>query len=279
MPYDFRAQARWAALGASTFSLDTAKLSRSDGCGPSGIRIQVAGSRRRWSTMAGHRALTLAAACATAVALLASIAVVGSAEVLERGQLSSISDQHLVRLRLLGSFELLVVPFYPTREDLATALLLGCLAGAALGGGWFLRAPHSADERRLRRFFLLLFGGSGVLMLDELLELSETVAFNAPFLGALPGLRDANDLDLALYPPGAALFVVAFRDVLTRSRLALLIWAAALALLALAIGLDRVTPVGLEEPVEVIASAALVAGFAVLVIRLLRQARAAPALV
>lgn len=202
------------------------------------------------------------------LALLMSVVVLRSAEVVAQGKLLSFAGE-VRQVRLLDRFDLYLEheTKKPSPDTVNSGFLTAIVAVSLLArsllrrrsGGWAL--PE--------RFFLLSALGASYLSVDEQLGLHETIGHNLGFLADLPGVRHPDDLLVAAIGLGGATFVFFFRDVVRHSRRVAVLFATGGALFAFAaladFGLDIEW---LEEWTEAASSAVLLGAFAVLTMEL-----------
>lgn len=201
------------------------------------------------------------------LALLMSVVVLRSAEVVAQGELLPFAGE-VRQVRLLDRFDLYLEhetkkPSPDTvNSGFLTAIVAVSLVARSLlrrSGGWAL--PE--------RFFLLSALGASYLSVDEQLGLHETIGHNLGFLADLPGVRHPDDLLVAAIGLGGVTFAFFFRDVVRHSRRVAVLFATGGALFAFAaladFGLDIEW---LEEWTETASSAVLLGAFAVLTMEL-----------
>lgn len=217
---------------------------------------------RAWARQ--HRgALAVSGVAAAALALV--LVAAATAERVD-STVDPSTKQTFTRYRILGT-TVEVSESTNSMFDIANALVLAALAGAALMVAALVRGPVDA-VRREQRFFLLTWLGVSYVALDEAMELNETYSRNVDRLGPL------RDLDLLAYGIPAVVFFVAYRDVLLSSRRALALGGVGGGIFVVAEVLDAfVGPLhGIEERLEPLASVAFLAAFLILAVDRLRHA-------
>ena len=190
------------------------------------------------------------------------------ASVVREGHLLAWGGDHVRQIDLGGVDVYLSSEFNFRIDDLTSwtlvamggvAVLAASLVGFAAGRTWWM---------------LTLSAAGGIwLGLDEGLALHETIGHNLGFLADLPGVRAPDDLIVAVYVVLAVAFAVAYRDLLATSRAALRLFAAGLALAALAAVLDFGSLISArnEDVVETLAGFVLLAGYVTLARELVRR--------
>jgi hypothetical protein len=183
--------------------------------------------------------------------LLAAMVAAPQVEVIDRGHFVNYTEREVVRVDVFGWFTMLAAPETHADTNLMNTIVLGMLVGATL------LAAALAPRGRLRWFFALAAAGSLLACVDEAFELSETLVYNAGWIGAFGFSPDKIDI-IDVIP--FALFVWYFRDLLTSSVTALWFWAAGGVFFLGAEALDLVANTPLEDAIEVVASASLLIG-------------------
>jgi hypothetical protein len=183
--------------------------------------------------------------------LLAAMVAAPHVEVIDRGHFVNYTEREVVRVDVFGWFTMLAAPETHADTNLMNTIVLGMLVGATL------LAAALAPRGRLRWFFALAAAGSLLACVDEAFELSETLVYNAGWIGAFGFSPDKIDI-IDVIP--FALFVWYFRDLLTSSVTALWFWAAGGVFFLGAEALDLVANTPLEDAIEVVASASLLIG-------------------
>jgi hypothetical protein len=201
------------------------------------------------------------------VLVLVLVALGANAEVVDKQVTLDYTTDRFWRVRFFDSFEVLTSEDLKPDLDTVNALLLFFLGGASALASLLTRRLAPGREGRLQAFFGLLAVGAVALGLDELLEINESVAANLGFLDRVPLLGGRGNLDLVSYVVPTVVFLAVFWRTLLASRRALVIWAASLAIFAVALALDVLgRGLTLEDAAEPLASAGLVAGLVVLAV-------------
>jgi hypothetical protein len=183
--------------------------------------------------------------------LLAVMVAAPHVEVIDRGHFVNYTEREVVRVDVFGWFTMLAAPETHADTNLMNTIVLGMLVGATLLAAAF------APRGRLRWFFAIAAAGSFLACIDEAFELSETLVYNAGWIGAFGFAPDKIDIvDVIPF----ALFVWYFRDLLTSSVTALWFWAAGGVFFLGAEALDLVANTPLEDAIEVVASVSLLIG-------------------
>lgn len=215
-----------------------------------------------------RRALLVAGVLVLAALIALAYAVASSYEVVAKGELLPYTTGEIYQIRILGRFDLYAEPELKPSTDLFNSYILVSISTLSLFVALLLRA--AAERRpRVELFFLLTWLGTGFLAADELMGLHETLGHNLRFLTALPGITRPDDAIVVFYALPALAFLLVFRDVLLSSRRATQAFVLALAIAVLSSLLD-VASVPLEEPLELLASTAILVGFLLLAIEQLR---------
>jgi len=222
---------------------------------------------------AGVAQYAVAGGIVVALAVLAYL-VSKNYEVVREGRLLPWPG-HVAEVRFFDSFTLFVNQERTRPLDIMDVLLLAMLAGTLFFALTLLRRAGAGSPRE-RAFLALGLVGALWLAGDEGLALHETLGDNLRFLTDLPGVDRPDDLIFASYVVPAAAFAIAFRRIILASRTATLLFAGAAGLFVLA-GLFDVAGIGLDELVEPLSSACLLAGFTVLALDILRGAGVAGA--
>jgi hypothetical protein len=168
------------------------------------------------------------------------------------------------KVRVLDSFTIYRDAEPPGGTDLLVGLVLASISGAALVSGLVLRAAEPRGESRLVRFYLVTWIGAGLLAVDELLGIHETIGHNLGFLADLPAVTRPDDFVFGAFVLPVLVYLLYFRDVILFSRRAVALWALAFVLLLLAVVLDF-RHGAIEEWVEVLSVLSALGGFAALV--------------
>lgn len=206
-------------------------------------------------------------ATAIAVVALGGLGMVFGAsayDITDRGRdLFSYETGLVYEVRVADAVTLYVDSESRPNPDAITGPALVALSTAALMT-LFVLATVGAS-RRLRWFYGLAAAGLAFLGVDELLGIHETLGHNLRFLAALPGIERPDDAIVAFYLVPAIAFVVTFRDIILSSRWAMRFFAAAV-LCFFAAAASDVAGVSTDEPLELLSAAALVGGFASLLV-------------
>jgi hypothetical protein len=165
------------------------------------------------------------------------------------------------KARVLDSFTVYRDAEPPGGTDLLVGLILASISAAALVSGLVLRAAEPREASRLVRFHLVTWMGAGLLAVDELFGIHETIGHNLGFLADLSPVTRPDDLVFGAFLVPVLIYLLYFREVILSSRRALVLWALAFVLLLLAIVLDF-RQGAIEEWVEVLSAVCVLAGFA-----------------
>jgi hypothetical protein len=212
---------------------------------------------------------------AAKLALLGAGALVGAAgvamffapslyEVVDQGRdLRPYESGEIYEIRVADSVTVYAAEESRPDTDAISGSALVALATASLMTFLLLAATGAA--MRLRAFYAVAAAGFAFLALDELFAVHETVGHNLLFLSDLPGIERPDDAIFALYVIPAVAFLLYFRDILTGSRRAVWLFAAAIGVFLLA-GLSDVAGVGTDELLEVVSAGFIVGGFVTLIV-------------
>jgi len=206
--------------------------------------------------------------------LVVALALVGYAisknyEVVREGQLMPWPGQ-VAEIRFFDAFTLFVNQERVRPLDVMDGVLLAMLAGTLFFALALLRRAGAGSPRE-RAFLALALVGAVWLAVDESLALHETIGNNLRFLADLPGVHRPDDVVFASYVIPAAAFAFVFRRIILASRTATILFGGAAVFFVVA-GLFDVAGIGVDELVEPLSSACLLAGFTVLAIGVLRDA-------
>jgi len=194
--------------------------------------------------------------------LLTAIVAAPHVQVIDRGHFVGYTDHEVVRVDVFGWFTMLAAPETTANTDLMNTIVLALITGVAALGAVL------ASRGRLRWFFAIAAGGAFLACVDEAFELTETLVYNASWIGSLG--FSPRKVDIFDVIP-AALFVWFFRDLLVASASALWFWAAGGAFFVFALALDAVASTPFEDSTEVIASMSLLLGLIALAAHLLKS--------
>jgi hypothetical protein len=203
------------------------------------------------------------------IVLLALLFVVAAerASVIRQGHLLDWAGGNVREVDLGGVGVYLSSEFRFRIDDVTTWVLISLGSVAALGASLVGFAAGRTW------WMLTLSAAAGIwLGLDEGLALHETIGHNLGFLADLPGVRAPDDLIVAVYVVLAVAFAFGYRDLLARSRAALRLFAAGLAIAVLAAVLDLGSIISTrnEDVIETVAVLVLLAGYVTLVRELVR---------
>jgi hypothetical protein len=211
----------------------------------------------------GWRAVR-AAVAASAVLLLAGVAVARQGEVVARGNLLGAFEAYEVtRVRVMGVE--LYVDFSADIGDVLTAAALSFIAVVLLVAARRLSGP-------VRGAFV--DGGCGALFLaaDDLLSAHETLGHNLPALVRIPLVDHPDDAVLAVYAVVVAVFLWRHRPLRSGTAPGHWLTAGAAAVLAVAHDVSPLHLRMLEESLEVLAAGAASVGVLALVRHHVRDA-------
>jgi hypothetical protein len=201
--------------------------------------------------------------------LLAAMVAAPHVHVVARGHFADYTEREVVRVDVFGWFTMLAAPETRADTNLMNTIVLGMLVGATL------LAAALAPRGRLRWFFGIAAAGAFLACIDEAFELSETLVYNASWVGSFGFSPDKIDVIDAI---PFALFIWFFRDLLTSSATALWFWAAGGLFFVFAELLDLFANTPVEDAIEVVASTSLLVGLIALASELLDpRRRPAPA--
>ena len=223
----------------------------------------LSGQREAWELPGPRTVLRWTLVALPVLALLALIAA-AQADVVAEGRFDPNTGTVIRKVDVLG-----LTIYQSTSGFLEPDVITGSFLVALSAIGFVLTILlDSGDESldRLRLFSLLTWLGAGYLAADELFAIHETIGHNLQFLGGLPGHPD--DLVIALYAVPTALFVYAFRDLITASSLSLWLFAGGVGAYVLAVLVDFVE-IEVDEQLEVVGSFLVLAAFVVIAARLL----------
>ena len=211
----------------------------------------------------GRRVLPGLLALAVFAIALVGLVVVPNVDVIERGHLVDYTDREVVRVDVFGAFTMLAAPETKVDTDLLNTIALAILTGVAT------LAAVLTPPGRLRLFFGVAAAGSLLACFDEGFELTETIVYNADWLGdyGIP----ARKLDVLDAIP-VAIFIWYFRDVLLSSRRALWFLAFGAVCFAFSLALEVAAASRVEDAVEVVASTGVVIGITLIAVERLRPA-------
>jgi hypothetical protein len=223
----------------------------------------------------GQLVLVLSLAALGVVTLLAVVAA-DTATVVRQGDLLPWGGDNIRQVDLAGSEVYLSSEFSFRIDDLTSWTLIAIGGVAALGASLV-----GFGAGRTWQMLTLSAAAATWLGLDEGLALHETIGHNLGFLADLPGVRAPDDVIFALYVILAIAFAVAYRDLLAASRIALGLFAAGVAIAALAGVLDASSLDSSrsrrEDVIETAAGLVLLAGYVALVRALVRRELGVPA--
>jgi hypothetical protein len=159
------------------------------------------------------RLVVLAGAGVAAAALLSFVA--RNYEVVQRDLAVK-----TVRIDVLGLFSFDASPEVRPTIDVFTSIVLLTVASMACSLLLLLQRANRRPSAHVRRFYALLAVGAAYLGLDELVGIHEIIGQNVGGAFDVFGAHAADDVVYASYAIPAVAFVVAFRDVVSASRLA-----------------------------------------------------------
>lgn len=194
--------------------------------------------------------------------IVAPLVLLRNYEVLTKTLAPGTDSTFIYRLRLFDVITLKAQPDVKPSLDVFAAYLL--VVASTLAFGCALLLHLNGVARRRLQFFLLVGVGALWLGADELMGGHETIGTNLSFLADLPGVHNADDVVVAVYGLIAVAIVWSFRDMLREANNALWLFAAAVATMVVASGLDLVGARWLEEPSEVVAAMLGLLGFGAL---------------
>lgn len=214
-------------------------------------------------------AVAVAAAAVAVAALMAADARVVDEDVLLPWGLPAREVESL-GIRFYVDWEL------QPRLDVATTWVLAAIGSIAAFAA--LLIGRGALDRDVPRFLVLAAAGAWWLGADEALGLHESIGHNLPFLAEIPGVTHPDDVLPGLYVIAGLAFAVAFRRIVTSSRTAVKLWAAAvlLAVVAAAADISGALPDRVEDGCELAAVGLVLVGFAMLARDLVRRELPAP---
>lgn len=190
-------------------------------------------------------------------------------EVLDKGQLLPYTEGKVYKVGFPGGlilyFEFEVKPSF----DLLNVYLLVGVAFAALVFSLVL-ACIARDTGQPFRFFVLAFLGMSYLGADELIGIHETLGHNLQWLAALPFVERPDDAIVLFFVVPAVAILIFFRSVIFASRPATFLFAICFACFLFAAVAD-ILALPIEEPVEVIATAIMLAALLMLGLHHLRD--------
>ena len=155
----------------------------------------------------------------------------------------------------------------PEPDKLSSVVLVGAATMALMA--WLLLRMVLAGARE-RRFFGFASAGLAFLAADELFGVHETIGHNLQFLADIPGVERPDDVVFALLVVPLAFFAWSFRDILFKYRRAVQLFAVGTFLFLLAVVGD-LSGSHLDEPIEVISAACLLAGLVTITTVTLRR--------
>jgi hypothetical protein len=219
--------------------------------------------------MKARLALIVLGVAAVVVGLLIAVAP-SLYEVVDEGRdLRPYDAGEVYEIRIADSVTLYAAEESRPEMDRISGSALVALATAAFIAYLLLTAAQAT--RRLRLFYALSAAGLAFLALDETFGIHETLGHNLIFLADVPGVERPDDLIIALYLIPAIAFLVYFRDLFVDSRWAVRFFALAIATFALAEFSD-LAGLPTDEPLEMLSAAAVVGGFAALLVAHLSRA-------
>lgn len=204
----------------------------------------------------------------TLIAIVAAVAIAGAAvfsilsltEVTDRGKgLRPYESGPVFKIRIADSITAYADKESKPDSDTISGSILVALATGALLVLLVLRLAGA--EPRLRLFYGLAATAFAFLAFDELAAVHETVGHNLPFLADLPGVERPDDVVFALWLIPAAAFIYLFRDILLATPRLRRLFGAAFAAFVLAVLTDLTGSV-LDDPLEIVSAACIIAGFA-----------------
>jgi hypothetical protein len=198
--------------------------------------------------------------------LLAAMVAAPHIDVTDRGHFVSYTEREVVRVDVFGWFTMLAAPETRADTNLMNTIVLGMLVGVTLVSATL------APRGRLRWFFGIAAAGAFLACIDEAFELTETLVYNADWIGVFGFSPDKVDI-LDVIPFG--LFIWFFRDLLSSSPRALWFWAAGGVFFVFAEVLDLFAKTPMEDAIEVVASVSLLLGLIALSAELLEPRRRA----
>jgi hypothetical protein len=154
----------------------------------------------------------------------------------------------------------------PIPDKLSSA---GLIAAATMSLMAALLLGAAGAGRRKRRFYAFATAGLGLLAVDELFALHETIGHNLGFLAELPGVDRPDDVVFALLGVAALVFVWSFRDVLLSRRRPTQLFGLGALFFGLA-AFGDVSSLSIEEPAEVVAAGCILAGLVILTAGILK---------
>jgi hypothetical protein len=215
----------------------------------------------------------MAAAAGIAVVAVALLVTFASSlyEVQEKGRGPGIVPYHsglVYKVRVLDAFTVYdPADARPDADKLSAIALVGATTMTLVA---LLLLGAAEADARLRRFFAVATAGLALLAADEIFAIHESIGHNLHFLADVPGVERPDDLIFALYVVPLAVFTWRFRDVLLAHRQPVQMFMIGGLFFAIAVVGDLAST-GIDEPAEVIASAFLLAGLAMITAMSLRQ--------
>lgn len=194
----------------------------------------------------------------------AIFAVLALSEVVDRGKdLRPYESGPVYEVRVADSVTIYADAESKPDSDNVTGSVLVALATASLIALLMLRG--SDGSRRLQLFYAISMAGFLVLAFDEFFAVHETTGHNLPFLADLPGIERPDDVIFALWLIPGFLYVTYFRDVLFSSTRLRRLFSLAL-VAAILTAVTDITGSLLDEPLEIVTAACIVAGFVSLLV-------------
>ncbi|MBT8138076.1 MAG: hypothetical protein KJO54_13760 [Gammaproteobacteria bacterium] len=209
--------------------------------------------------------LALAAFVAGIVALLVAM---NNYEVIDKGRLLPYTSGFIYQIRFFDQFNVFVELENRIRPDLLNVYFLLGVAFIALT---YAVLMQSFAQRLEMWMFALMFVGMSYLAADEWVGIHETIGHNMQFLTALPFIKRPDDMIVLLYALPAGLYLLFFWRSILAARWASALMVAAFCSFVLA-ALADVAAIPAEEPLELLASALIVASVLVLGLHHTRRA-------
>jgi len=207
----------------------------------------------------------------TLIAIVAAVLAVGAAaagillltEVTDRGKdLRPYESGPVYKIEIGGEITAYADAESKPDPDVISGSILVALATACLFTLMVLRL--AGGEPRLRLFYGAAAIGFAFLAFDEFCALHETIGHNLPFLADLPGVERPDDVVFSAFLLPGVIFFVYFRDVLLATPRLRWLFGAALGA-ALLSGVADIADIIIEEPMEILSAALLIAGIATLI--------------
>lgn len=224
---------------------------------PSSSRSQLTG----WLPLL----LVLSAIVLAAVVLLFAMY---NYEVIDKGRLLPYTSGFIYEIRFFDQFNMYVELENRIRPDMLNVYFLLGVAFIALT---YTVLMQSFSLRLEMWMFALMFAGMSYLAADEWLGIHESIGHNMQFLKALPFVERPDDVIILFYAVPAGLYLLFFWHSIMVARVALYLMATAFVCFIVAAVAD-VIAIPIEEPMELLASALIVASVLVLGLHHTRRA-------